>query len=74
MGKELFTERIIQGANKCSMEGVGGRPNTCPNNPILNPQAHLPKICIDCEQVPVVSTKNQIPSFYLKQRQARHKN
>jgi len=71
--KELFMEQIIPGTTTCKLEGVGGRPNTCPNNPTRNENDHIPKLCKECPGNPVLSTKKDLPILYHDVREARYR-
>jgi len=51
---------------ECNLERIGGRPNTCPNNPRWNNEKRSEKICAECFRNPGIatSTKGKLPSIY----------
>ena len=73
--KDVFSKGvyIIPDTNICVWQGRKGRGNTCPNNPVLNPEQHRPDICTKCLIYPSIaaSTKKELPHIYEIIRQQR---
>lgn len=66
---------IIPGTDICGLEGQQGRGNTCPNNPVRDPDQHIPKICRLCPEYPRIaySTKSDLPPSYVPRRRQDNK-
>ena len=72
--KTLNTENIIEGTDKCRLEGINGRAKTCPNNPVRSPDQSVRKICDECLTNPKIasSTGDKLPDAYKEIRSGKY--
>lgn len=70
---QQYIDKLIEDSPKgCGLEGVGSRPEDCPNNPWRHPDNYRPSVCFQCPGNPeiwkVADNKN-FPSVYIQLKQ-----
>lgn len=63
-------------ATSCGLEGVGGRPPDCKNNPWRYPKNHRPDLCRQCPADPEIAkvAKHSLPHVYVIFKQTKGKD
>lgn len=51
----------LDGSDACGLEGVGERPEDCPNNPRRYPDNYRPNVCLQCPGNSEIWKASQMP-------------
>ncbi len=63
--------RLEKGPDACGFEGVGQRPDVCPNNPWRFPENYRPRICQQCPTNQNIwrTALDKLPQEYIEHKQ-----